>query len=32
MNQELMRKILSTLPPGFFGANLYDEQEIAAAT
>ena len=31
MELELIKQILTSSPPGFFGANVYDEQEIAAA-
>jgi 8-amino-3,8-dideoxy-alpha-D-manno-octulosonate transaminase len=32
MDLEQLKQVLTSSPPGFFGANVYDEQEIAAAT
>jgi 8-amino-3,8-dideoxy-alpha-D-manno-octulosonate transaminase len=32
MDLEQLKQVLTTAPPGFFGANVYDDQEIAAAT
>jgi 8-amino-3,8-dideoxy-alpha-D-manno-octulosonate transaminase len=31
MDVELLKQVLTSSPPGFFGANVYDDQEIAAA-
>jgi dTDP-4-amino-4,6-dideoxygalactose transaminase len=32
MDLEQLKQVLTSSPPGFFGANVYDDQEIAAAT
>lgn len=31
MDLDQLKQVLSSSPPGFFGANVYDDQEIAAA-